>query len=165
MHIHSIDGLGIFLKDHGLNVTDQQSVFFKVKTCYAVSMVFFDDMSSAMFKVHFDRTINIVTYGNEGGKQQQLANASWSGLDCNSYVSLWVSWLNRTIKAGEGTKIGGSILVSLPDIDYNDNIKNIWVLSLKPADWTFDFLAEEITGKLKIEMYVIRNSAYDRIYP
>ncbi|VDI10468.1 Hypothetical predicted protein [Mytilus galloprovincialis] len=100
------------------------------------------------FKVHFDRTINIVTYGNEGRKQQS-ANASWSGLDCNSYVSLWVSWLNRTIKAGEGTKIGGSILISLPDIDYNDNINNIWVLSLKPADWIFDFLAEEITVLLK----------------
>lgn len=167
MHIHSIDGFGILLKDHGLNLTGQQSVFFKVKTCDAALIVFFDDidMSSDIFKVDLDRTINIFTYGNEGGKQQQLANASWSGLDCNSYVPLWVSWLNRTIKAGAGTKIGGSILISLTDIDYNANVNNVGVRSLKSADWIFDFLAEEITGKLKIEMSLIRNSAYDRIYP
>ncbi|XP_071141774.1 uncharacterized protein [Mytilus edulis] len=120
---------------------------YKDKTTRADRIPLFDDIPTDllhMFEVHFGRT-NIVTYGNAGGKQLKLANASWSGLDCNSYVPLWVSWMNRTIKVGTGTKIAGSILFSLTGINYNANINNIMVFSHNPADWIFDFPAEEIT--------------------
>lgn len=166
MRILTNNGEGPILRQHGLHVTGQQSVYFKVKACDDAFISLFDDIPTAlfhMFEVHFGRT-NIVTYGNAGGQQLKLTNASWSGLDCNSYVPLWVSWMNRTIKVGTGTKIAGSILISLTGIHFNANINNITVFSHNQADWIFDFPAEEITGKLKIEMCVIRNSVYGCIY-
>lgn len=172
MRILTNNGEGTILSGHGLHVTGQQSVYFKVKSCDDAFISLLDDIPTKLLlvlEVHFQRTMNIVItdYANSYTRteQRRQPNSSWSGLDCYSYVPLWVSWFNRTVKAGAGTKIGGRMLFSWTDINYNANINSVMVSSPNQADWIFDFPAEEITGKIKIEMCVIRNNVYGCIYP
>lgn len=76
-----------------------------------------------------------------------FAIESWSGLNCDCYVSLWVSWFFKYIKAGTGMRIGAGEFINLTDHFFEDGIVNFEVSSTSHAYWLFDFAMNSTNGK------------------
>ncbi|VDH88709.1 Hypothetical predicted protein [Mytilus galloprovincialis] len=64
----------------------------------------------------------------------------WSGMDCNCYVSLWISWIDGRIAVGKGTRIGTD---ACNQLDYSwttdINVTDIYISSNTTAYWLFAF--------------------------
>ncbi|CAG2252619.1 unnamed protein product [Mytilus edulis] len=64
----------------------------------------------------------------------------WSGMDCNCYVSLWISWIDGRIAVGKGTRIGNDVCNQLDYSWTTDiNVTDIYISSNTIAYWLFAF--------------------------
>ncbi|CAG2252618.1 unnamed protein product [Mytilus edulis] len=78
--------------------------------------------------------------------EKQRTSVTWSELQYNCYVSLWVSWIGGTIEVGGGSEIGTYKLVHLP-INHSIVVTDILIRSRHTAYWLFDFLEKASSVK------------------
>ncbi|CAG2219623.1 unnamed protein product [Mytilus edulis] len=121
-----------------MDIQTLESISFKIKACdgvlislvdYSFGILFNNDI---VYQVLFGKVqIKII----ENLSEITLAYETWSGIDCNCYVSVVVSWANAyiTIEARKGTWIRSDIFIS-NDISVND----IKITSNTTAHWLID---------------------------
>lgn len=130
---------------NGLDVIGQTSINFKIKACSEVSI--------GLRLIFNEPSICTVLFGTDFSQIQSgpltKANVSWSGLNCNCYVNLWISWSGMTIMAGTGTVIGDHIFINYTGVIL-DGINFIEVASTYEAYWMFNFPENSTNGKYKI---------------
>ncbi|CAC5414834.1 unnamed protein product [Mytilus coruscus] len=136
------------LEENGVHFQNSESIYFKVKSCDGAFIDLMDDSSSTennnpVYRVHFEKEQSTII---ENSSESILAKETWSGLDCNCYVSIWVSWNSETIEAGKGTVIGSDKFISsTAKIDVID----ILIMSHTVAYWQFNFPKNATSGHKK----------------
>ncbi|VDI02936.1 Hypothetical predicted protein, partial [Mytilus galloprovincialis] len=153
IYISTNNGSSELASNYGLSIKNQGSIDFKIKACSEVSIGLLNEMSNETSRYN-------VLFGINQNKYSQIrsmtstypnANISWSGLDCNCYVPLWVSWSNKTIKAGTGSSIRGTVFISWIDHWFDASIVDIQITSTSPAYWIFEPSANSTSGKYNYE--------------
>ncbi|CAG2242167.1 unnamed protein product [Mytilus edulis] len=127
------------LHQQGIKFHNSTSVYLKVKTTSGTAWICLqDNISSTIFKM-YNVFLGLKQIAIRNILEKQHTSVPWTELQCNCYVSLWVSWIGGTIEVGGGSEIGTNRFTSLP---INDSIAvtDILIKSHYTAYRLFDFL-------------------------
>lgn len=130
-----------------MNIQNSTSIYLKVKTSGVVRIFLQENIASTIYKVY---TYNVVLKLEQIAiniiLEKQRTSVTWSELQSNCYVSLWVSWIGGTIEVGGGSEIGTNKLIHLP-INHSIVVTDILISSFFTAYWLFDFQENATSGK------------------
>ncbi|CAG2186679.1 unnamed protein product [Mytilus edulis] len=91
-----------------------------------------------LYQVHFGRRY-IYLIDNPLESVPDIDNSLSPTYYCDHYIPFWVSWIDGTIEAGEGTCIGHDKFDSMPRIlNTFTDVTEISIMSNTTADWLFD---------------------------
>ncbi|XP_071142059.1 uncharacterized protein [Mytilus edulis] len=91
-----------------------------------------------LYQVHFGRRY-IYLIENSSESVLDINNTSLPTYYCDNYIPFWVSWIDGTIEAGEGTCIGHDKFDSMPRIlNIDTGVTDISIMSYTTASWLFD---------------------------
>lgn len=147
INITTKDNVNHFLQQYRLDIHNSTSIYFKVKSCNRVSIGLLEKGTNVKYIVNSGKThLTIQKYPYDILPLHSVA--SWSGMNCSCYISLWISWLDRQIAIGKGTMIGTDICNKLTISSTTDiNVDDIYLKSFSAAYWLFDFSQNATAGK------------------
>ncbi|CAG2242166.1 unnamed protein product [Mytilus edulis] len=125
------------LHQQGMDIQNLTSIYLKVNTSGVAWISLQEKIASTIYKV-YNVILKLEQIAINNIFEKQRTSVTWSELQSNCYVSLWVSWIGGTIEVGGGSEIGTNKLIHLP-INHSIVVTDILIWSYYTAYWLFDF--------------------------
>lgn len=130
-----------YLDDYSTFIREEKHITFEFMGCNDAYLILSEnrDDSVKSYEVLFGGWQNTLSVIRTCRQCQSLATASHSPLSCHTYRPFWVSWVNGTVRAGEGKNVGINTFMEWTDpTPHPVNFLGISSWKTAPTQWKFN---------------------------